>query len=204
MLGEEHMSVVSFKERVRNEIIKGASIYKFIFCDYEYLIYSKNFKEQPYYIISANEDNYQHLTGVNTNLSPREFFIKCLNGTITETDFNFKKGYKSEKSIKGSVREKIISLPELSILFSSELQAEESFSKGVVNCLLATTNKTITLGFVNRIKSRPNTLLKGNQLNKTKSVDISLVLRRNKGADKFRDVIQGDIIDEFVSLFPDL
>lgn len=58
------MAEESFKERARQEMIKAAKQYKDIYVDYEYLICSVTFEKNDYYIIAAEEDNFQHLTGV--------------------------------------------------------------------------------------------------------------------------------------------
>lgn len=87
------MDKVSFKERVRQIIIQCSKKYKENFLDYNYLVCSSAFTENDYYIINAHADNYQHLTGVNSVLSPKTFFEKCFNGTITTDEFDFiKKG----------------------------------------------------------------------------------------------------------------
>lgn len=83
------MAEVSFKERVRQEIIKGAKQYKKIYLDYEYLICSTIFEKKDYYIISAEKDNYQHLTGVHSQMDAKSFFNKCYDGTLAEADFDF-------------------------------------------------------------------------------------------------------------------
>ena len=67
---------MNFKQRVCNELISGAAIYKSVLMDYDYLIYSNDFDKSPYYILSANEDNYAHLTGVNYLISPYDFFLQ--------------------------------------------------------------------------------------------------------------------------------
>jgi len=194
---------VTFKERVHGEIIKGAVIYKRVFADYDYLIYSENFKNQPYYIISAAEDNYPHLTGVNSLLSAQSFFDKCLDGSLNESDFNFLSRNRSEKEVIGSVRRKIQILPLLDTVFQMKLQAEEDFTKGKVSCSLATADNAITIGFADTVLLRPKTLLKSNELNPSKAVDISLILRRIRGLDKFDTIIQGDVTD-FCKSFPDV
>lgn len=58
----------SFHQRVRDTIIECARSYKRIFLDYEYLLCSEAFQVHDYYIIDAREDNYKHLTGVNSSL----------------------------------------------------------------------------------------------------------------------------------------
>lgn len=111
--------VLSFKERVKNVAINESKNYKRIFVDYEYLICSQVFSNKDYYIISANEDNYQHLIGINSSLSAKYFFIKCFNGTLQETDFDFNKSGQSEKAIKGTVRRKIKVLGNMMTLFQN-------------------------------------------------------------------------------------
>ena len=194
---------MDFKQRVHGAIISGAAIYKSVFIDYEYLIYSSGFKKKPYYIISAAEDNYPHLTGVNPLISAQNFYNHCLNGILQETDFDFSSKYKSEKEVIGSVRRKIQILPFLPTLFSNNLLAEEDFSKGNVHCSLATADNILTMGFVDSIVLRPKTLLKKNELDMRKAVDITLVLRRSRGFEKFDTVLQGDV-SEFNALYTDI
>jgi len=192
---------VTFKERVHIEIIKGAAVYKAVFIDFEYLIFSNDFKLKPYYIISAEEDNYPHLTGVRILLSAQDFYNSCLNGTLQETDFDFNSKHRTEKEVIGSVRRKIQVLALLSTFFTNRLQAEEDFSKGSVHCSLATADNSLTIGFVDVEVLRPKTLLKKNELDSQKAADVTLILRRNRGADKFDTIIQGDI-EEFSTLYP--
>ena len=71
----------SFKERVKESVIKNAYSYKKYFVDYEYLLCSAAFVKNEYCIVSAYEDNYLHLTGLHTNLPASTFFernrIRC-------------------------------------------------------------------------------------------------------------------------------
>jgi len=83
------MSEITFKERVKNVLINESKIYKQVFVDYEYLICSDAFIINDYYIISANKDNYQHLTGIHSLISSQDFFDKCFNGTLSKSDLIF-------------------------------------------------------------------------------------------------------------------
>ena len=78
-----------FKERVKEEAIVNAKMFKEVFVDCEYLVCSEAFKKNPYHIIGAHTSNYEHLTGVSSALSADEFFNKCLEGTLQEDDFAF-------------------------------------------------------------------------------------------------------------------
>jgi len=197
------MGVVSFKERVCSVVIACATDFKLVFLDYEYLIYSKEFTLQPYYILTAKSGNYRHLTGVNSTITPYMFFEKSLNGTLVESDFNFHKTGESESYTRGVVRNKIIVLPRLSNFFNGKLIAEENFKHGKVACTLATTDNTITIGYEDRIATMPKSLLRGNELDKTKIVDVNLILRRSKGSVLFNTILQGDIRD-FCKLYPNI
>ncbi len=182
----------SFKERTRETLILYAKDYKKYYVDYEYLLCSKAFSRNAYYIVSAHEDNYLHLTGVHTNLSARNFFNKCYDGTLEESDFNFDKEGQSESEVKGSVRRKINALAAIMGIFSKGTIAEEDFCKNRIRCALATSSADVTLGFAVAGKAKPMTLLKGNGLDKTKAKALDVVLRRRKGECTFREVLVGD------------
>lgn len=191
------MEEITFKERVKNIAISQSKDYKKIYVDYEYLICSSAFTRKDYYIIDAKEDNYQHLIGVNSLIKAGDFFEKCYCGTLTQDDFNFIKRNQSEKSVIGSVRRKIKVLPNIMDLFynQSGTKVEENFVKNQISCNFATSDNKCTLGFVDNKKSRPKTLVKGNELNKSKMREIDLVLRKNSGASKFDKIIIGDITE---------
>ena len=182
----------SFKERVKETVIYNARLYKRYYVDYEYLICSKSFLRNEYYIISAHEDNYLHLTGLHTSLGASKFFEKCYDGTLEETDFDFEKDGQTESEVKGSVRRKINSLPSIMYMFSGGTMVEEDFVKNRIRCALAAGNTSATLGFAVAGKAKPMTLLKGNELDSSKAKKIDLVLRRESGKEKFEDVIVGN------------
>lgn len=83
------MEEESFKEHVRKEMMKEAKRYKEIYVDYEYLICSEAFEKRNYYILDAEKDNFQHLTGVHSKISAQSFFEKCVEGLLLEEDFDF-------------------------------------------------------------------------------------------------------------------
>ncbi len=181
----------SFKERVKETVIQNAYSYKKYFVEYEYLLCSKAFVKNAYYIVCAHEDNYLHLTGLHTSLDAATFFEKCYNGTLEESDFDFCKSGQNEGEVKGSVRRKINSLPAIMDMFSVGTFVEEDFEKNKIRCALATGNVSTTLGFVVVGKAKPMTLLKGNELNSAKARKLDLVLRRKSGEEKFSEMIIG-------------
>ncbi len=185
------MDKISFRERVRNVSVENAKKYKETFIDYEYLIFSKKFKYKDYYIIKSDTNNYLHLIGVNTKLSPKEFYDKCINEKLEINDFDFIKRNKSEKSVKGSVREKIGILPEMSKIFNDKITVEEKYKHNKIECVFATSDKKLTLGFAE--SGRPKTLLKGNKLHSENEQNVDLILRRRRGEKKFNKVMYGDV-----------
>ena len=182
----------SFKERVKEMLISYAQDYKTYYVDYEYLLCSKAFSRSAYYIVSAHEDNYLHLTGVHTNLSASVFFRKCYDGTLEESDFDFNKGGQNESEVKGSVRRKINALGAIMGIFSNGAIAEEDFVKNRIRCALATSNTNVTLGFMVVGKAKPMTLLKGNELDSKKAQGLVLVLRKTRGECAFREMVVGN------------
>lgn len=184
------MSEENFKERVRLTIINMAKLYKEKYVDYEYLICSQAFSERAYYIIDAKEDNFQHLTGVHTSLSAKDFFNKCYNGTLRDIDFDFIKKGQDEKSVKGTVRRKIKVLPDMMALFDNALLAEENFQKNKVICSFAAADSSCTLGFSESGKSRPKSLIKGNELKSAHPVE--LIIKKKAEEEFFNELMFGN------------
>ncbi|MFV0395770.1 MAG: PBECR4 domain-containing protein [Coprobacillaceae bacterium] len=190
---------ISFKQRVRNIAVEEAKYFKIDYIDTQYLILSKNFKNKEFYIITAEKDNYLHLLGVNTNLSCKDFFDKCYNGTLLEQEFDFNKKGQSEKNVKGSVRRKIATIKYLHKLFYDEFLIEEDYQSNSLRCAIMTSDgNNITLGFSYGYKSYPMSLLKGNQM-KSEPVLPDLVLTKGKDNEKFNKIIVGNknVINEF-------
>jgi hypothetical protein len=179
---------ISFKERVRESAIINAKLYKDIFTNYEYLIISEAFKKK-YYIIRADENNYLHLLGINTKLSPKEFFDKCINGSLSEIDFDFNKRGKPEKSVKGSVREKIKVISDFCNIFNSVFYCQEKFIKGKIQCDFASSKDSFTVGFVN--SGRPKTLMKNNQLTEN-AEQVLAVFKKSRIEYFFNEAILGN------------
>ena len=186
------MESLSFKEKVVQIAIEQAIHYKEVFVDYEYLLCSEAFVKHDYYIISANANNYRHLIGVNTAISADDFFVKCIDGELTEADFDFVKKGRSEKEIKGSVRRKIRSLPYLTSMIGKDLVVQEDYNKNGIICSFATTDCNVTIGFVSEGKSRPKSLLWGDSLDWDKAAFVDLILRRKVGDTTFSEIVIGD------------
>lgn len=182
---------ISFKERVRMALIANAHPYKYYFVDYDYLLCSKDFHNRKYFIATAHEDNYLHLTGVKTSLSAKSFFEKCFDGSLTEKDFSIETGnHDMDKNLKGSIRRKITVLPDISGMFSADPIIKEDFRKNRVYCTFAAGTASCTLGYIRTETSYPETLLKGNMVKD--GVHLDLVLRRKSGTKRFNGFVSGN------------
>lgn len=186
------MEPVSFKKRVAEVAIEQAKQYEDVFINYEYLICSEAFVKQDYYIIAATSSNYRHLIGVSTSISAVDFFEKCMDGSLSENDFDFTKPGKSEREVKGSVRRKIKSLPFLMSIMREDLVVQEDYIKNGVICSFASTDCNVTVGFVNEGKSRPKSLLWGDSLDWIKAAYVDLILRKKRNDNLFSEIIIGD------------
>ncbi len=94
-------TTTSFKERVKNEAIRNAKLYKTNFVDFEYLVCSEAFDDY-YHIIKSDKSNYLHLIGIHTDLAAEAFFDKCYNKELEasktkDVDLIFRKTRNNEK-----------------------------------------------------------------------------------------------------------
>ena len=173
----------SFKERVRLKLMDCAVLYYELLVQKDYLIFSRNFRYQKYYIVSAFEDNFLHLTGVHTNLKAKNFFEKCYQKTLEDGDFEL-----GGRSQKGSIRRKISVLESAIKIFSSEaIVVEERFHKNRISCSFAAAERVCTIGFTNTKLTKPQTVLKGYQLQS--EIEVDFILSRDKGEKDFQTVV---------------
>ena len=194
---------ISFKSRVQNTAISYASQYEALFVNKSYLLISDAFIKRPYYILEAEATNFLHLIGVSTNLSASDFYNKCLAGSLTKSDFDISFHGKDPKQSKGSIRQKILTLPELFNILSAESYVEEDFTKNVVRCSFASSNGKCTVGFVSTPLARPMTLLRGDELDYSKAKPLKIVLSKERKEEKFSQILIGsksDISKEIVQI----
>lgn len=146
--------------------------------EYEYIVQSKLFKHRKEYLIRFHPDNFFHLTGIDTRLHPVLFYEKALNNELTDVDLF----PSSKRTIKYVLKKKIKNLVQINNFFNEQIEAEEEFQKGVVYCLLATSNSKYTLGFIandNEIECRPRTIMDQNQLNEVKIIK-NVTIKKHK------------------------
>ena len=117
------------------------------------------------------------------------FFKKCLNGTLTENDFNFTKAGVGRNALKGTVREKIRVLPYMVSLFDGKpISVQVPFKKNQISCALASSDGLCTLGFSE--SGHPKTLLQHDHLNELSKYDVDMIIkRRNDKSIKFDTLV---------------
>lgn len=182
---------ISFKTRVKDTLIEYADVYYNIYVCKDYLLLSDAFHKRTHYILSAEKDNYLHLTGVSTSLSASSFFDKCLDGSLSEDDFTLAAHDQDKKAAKGNIRRKIKSLSYIKNLISTSSLVEEDFRKNRILCSIASSDGLCTMGFISVPEARPKTLLIGDELDHTKAMPIKIILMKNREKDLFDTVISG-------------
>lgn len=191
----QNNSQISFKTRVKNEVIGNAGIYYSCFVCRDYLVLSPAFHRKPYYEISAHKGNYLHLTGVSTHLSAESFFDKCLNGTLTEDDFTLGGASRDGKTAKGAIRDKIRALPSMPSIISAGCLVEEDFKKNRISCSFASSDGAITMGFISLQRAFPMTLLRGDELDHSKAADAKVILSKSQDAELYSSILVGTVHD---------
>ena len=155
------MNQKPFKQRALELLILGAKEYSKLL-GFDFILASSFFKNREKYVLRFYEGNFLHLTGVLTNLTPKDFFLKCFDGSITIDDFDCD----SSLSLKGTVRQKLSHLSHISSFFDSGVRCQETFIKGKVQCIIATSDGKYTLGFTGgKGPLNPLTLLHKDMLN---------------------------------------
>lgn len=81
------MGTKSFKENVLDSILTGAKSYQSLL-GFDFVVKSDAFRFRGEYVIRFHADNFLHLTGVGTSLSPKEFFFKAVDGSLSLDDFD--------------------------------------------------------------------------------------------------------------------
>jgi len=189
--------IVPLKQRMVETYIKNALVYKELFLEKSYLVYSSKMKLQEYYILEAKKSNYLHLTGIETPLNPDEFWNKCTNRTLNDTDIttDWTVLEKDEKNkVKGNIKRKLIALDLLESIFNTgRLEIEEDFKKNRIICKIGISESNITLGYTGGKKMYPKSLLKNNLLKVDKKIMADLLVMKDINSEKYDQILFGNI-----------
>ncbi|MCD8194690.1 MAG: PBECR4 domain-containing protein [Coprobacillus sp.] len=186
----------SFKEYIKQTLFSVAPLYHSYFAERKYLIISPTFKNRTFYIISSSDNNFLHLTGLDTTLNRYDFYKKCENKTLNDNDFAISYTTKYGTKVgKSTIEAKLSVLPDIIGIFNQNVLIEEDFEKGNhVYCKVAFGKTYMTLGFDGDDYFSPKTLLKGQYIDSSKANKPILILSGpRKVEDKFDTIIVGDI-----------
>lgn len=154
-----------FEQQTRKQLIQAANAYAHLLGKV-FVLESPSFVNRPRYLIRFFATNFLHLSGVETNLSPKDFFTKCFSGQIAYGEF-----WDSSRKNKNTIRKKLRNLINVDSIFDFEVFVQEDFVKNAIHCVIATTDGRFTMGFVdNRNWVVPNTILDSNHLSSSKPI----------------------------------
>ena len=136
--------------------------------------------------VSFDDNNFLHLTGVNTSLSPVMFYERCTNQKLSLADFEFDED-----------KFAFLKLEALPIMVSKNLSAKMIGDYDTYNPKLKTDklagNVNAIMGFVEKDETPnvfiPNTVLKSDIRNYSKStLRIIATFRKNITEDKYQEL----------------
>ncbi len=150
---------------IKSALILSAQSY-FKLLRVEIVISSHDLIIKEVYRLRFFKENFLHLTGVNTDLKKKDFFDKCLIGTINENDYKFGP-YNDRKTVKRKLKQ----LLNVGNFFDAAIFVQENFVKNKIICNIATCDGKCTIGFVdNKVYLRPKTILTNNHLDQNKPI----------------------------------
>lgn len=123
-------------------IVEAAKKYKDKLLDRHFMIVYKERGNYKCAYVGFRDLNFLHLTGVTTRLSAQQFFTACVEGKLSERDF--------EVDEQGKVRQKITVLPYLSKLLDNSCMIGDFIHSGIyikADYFVGDGKKTLSLGF---------------------------------------------------------
>ena len=130
------------KKKALSIIVEAAKQYDKWLKSCHFLILYQNGKEQDFVEIGFRDLNFLHLTGVQTNLSAQRFFSLCVNGKLSEKDFDI--------DLKGKVQQKLMVLPYLHELLYHNCMIGEFINSGILiksDYFVGDTKAVLSVGF---------------------------------------------------------
>lgn len=137
----------------------------------------ESFSKQKTYSARFYVENFMHLTGIKSSLSPTSFYYACLNGTLTLPFLlNFPKEYRS------IIKCKVKNLIKMDSYFKSSLLVQENYERNSVSCAIATSDGYKTIGFTcTSPYIRPMTIMNKNKLNADQEIlDVKPIIKKYK------------------------
>ncbi len=130
------------KNAIREDIIESANIYSKILAGKTFLyVYGEEFFE-----VSFPVNHFLHLTGVETQLSAKDFYKNAKKGIITNKQFHF-----SETHSYANAKKKLPCLKRLPELTNNVVCVLKDMQTLTIKYKLSVTNLEFTLGLIENI-----------------------------------------------------
>lgn len=130
------------KSKAIKIILNAAKNYEEKLRNYHFKItYLKNGKQESA-LIGFRDNNFLHLTGVKSRLSAQRFYEACLNGKLSENDFDIDN--------KGKVQQKLMVLPYLHELLYNSCMLGDFINSGIMirsDYFVGNTRALLSIGF---------------------------------------------------------
>ena len=130
------------KQEILKIILSVAREYDAKLNDKHFKIVYQNGKNIKETVVGFRDMNFLHLTGLLTKLSAQQFYQACINGKLSERDF--------EVDNKGKVQQKIAVLPYLPKLLYGKCMIGDFINSGIMiraDYFVGDTRAIISVGF---------------------------------------------------------
>ena len=130
------------KQEILKIILSVAKEYDEKLNDKRFKITYQKGKDKEEEVVGFRDMNFLHLTGVKTKLSAQQFYQACIDGKLSERDF--------EVDNKGKVQQKIAVLPYLPNLLYGNCMIGDFINSGIMiraDYFVGDTRATISVGF---------------------------------------------------------
>ena len=146
------------KKKALEIIVEAAKQYDKWLKSNHFLIFYQKGKEQDFVEVGFRDLNFLHFTGIKTKLSAQRFFSLCIDGKLSEKDFDL--------DTKGKAQQKLMVLPFLHELLYHNCMIGDFINSGVLiksDYFVGDTKAVLSVGFRSgKTVDMPVTLYKEN------------------------------------------
>ena len=146
------------KKKALEIIVEAAKQYDKWLKSNHFLIFYQKGKEQDFVEVGFRDLNFLHLTGIKTKLSAQRFFSLCIDGKLSEKDYDL--------DTKGKAQQKLMVLPFLHELLYHNCMIGDFINSGVLiksDYFIGDTKAVLSVGFRSgKTVDMPVTLYKEN------------------------------------------
>ena len=146
------------KKKALEIIVEAAKQYDKWLKSNHFLIFYQKGKEQDFVEVGFRDLNFLHLTGIKTKLSAQRFFSLCIDGKLSEKDYDL--------DTKGKAQQKLMVLPFLHELLYHNCMSGDFINSGVLiksDYFVGDTKAVLSVGFRSgKTVDMPVTLYKEN------------------------------------------